>query len=112
MGDGHHVSTTATAMAASTGARPSMFPGAGGPSSSQATKQRQVAHLAGRLAELTKRMEALGKQVESAQTSAQAINQLGASHAAFFMASARILTPVNAPDQDQETSEHPSTTHR
>lgn len=51
--------------------------------SSQATKQRQIAHLAGRLAELTKRVDGLDKQVEVASRQAHSINQLGASHAAL-----------------------------
>lgn len=64
--------------------RQSMHPGSAPTHiNAAALKQRQVAQLATRLAEMGKRFEALDKQVLIASEHAQHIRQLGGQHAAM-----------------------------
>ena len=48
-----------------------------------ATKQRQVAHLAGRLAELSNRLQGLDKQIVTAGGQAEKMRELAGMHAAL-----------------------------
>ncbi|KAK9894086.1 hypothetical protein P389DRAFT_198179 [Cystobasidium minutum MCA 4210] len=83
--------------------RQSMHPGSTvNQMNATALKERQVAQLATRLAEMGKRFEALDKQILIASEHAQHIRQLGGQHAAMFMASSRILTPEAGPDTQEE----------
>lgn len=63
--------------------RASMHPGASAQGSAAALKQRQVAQLATRLAEMSNRFAALDKQLLIASEHAQHIRQIGGQHAAL-----------------------------
>jgi hypothetical protein len=63
--------------------RQSIHPASAGQGSAAALKQRQVAQLATRLAEMSNRFAALDKQVLIASEHAQYFRQLGGQHAAL-----------------------------
>lgn len=60
-----------------------MHPGTSTQGSAAALKQRQVAQLATRLAEMSNRFAALDKQILDASEHAQHIRQIGGQHAAL-----------------------------
>ncbi|GAA5824118.1 hypothetical protein JCM3770_003790 [Rhodotorula araucariae] len=76
----------------------SYAPASSAQSAPSSTKTRHIQELARQLKELADRTDAL-KQLSSV-TAAQAeyIRMLGGYHAAWFMASQRIMTPGDAPD--------------
>jgi len=63
--------------------RASLHPSVLGAGTAQQTKQKQLAHLAGRLAELSKRLEALDEQVLCASEQAERAGQFAAMQAAL-----------------------------
>ncbi|GAA5997291.1 uncharacterized protein JCM10292_000156 [Rhodotorula paludigena] len=73
--------------------------------SQASTKTRQIAHLAQQLQLLAQRTEQLEQLSATTAEQASYMRLLGGYHAAWFMASQRIMTPGDAPDEQAAAAE-------
>ncbi|GAA6020227.1 hypothetical protein JCM10207_004379 [Rhodosporidiobolus poonsookiae] len=69
---------------------------------SSTTTSRQIAHLAQQLQVLAQRTAQLEQLSATTAEQASYMRLLGGSHAAWFMASQRIMTPGDADQQQQQ----------
>ncbi|BGO94755.1 hypothetical protein NBRC10512_007298 [Rhodotorula toruloides] len=72
------------------------------PSSQASAKTRQIAHLAQQLQLLAQRTEQLEQLSATTAEQASYMRLLGGYHAAWFMASQRVMTPGDASDDQGE----------
>ncbi|BGP21410.1 hypothetical protein Rt10032_c01g0122 [Rhodotorula toruloides] len=75
------------------------------PSTQASAKTRQIAHLAQQLQLLAQRTEQLEQLSATTAEQASYMRLLGGYHAAWFMASQRIMTPGDAPDEQEEAQQ-------